>query len=156
MTTWTSIHPPDRVRCPEQDPRTVRTSAYPSAVDSHRSSFGSSISLRLSPSGNDSNTITSGSVADGALITSSSVLSVVRGLAIWAVDGELVPSPTPPPPAATVASALSALAPGDAISSQKGKLGWRCTRNGKADENEAMRSPGPGSGSVTILCIQLC
>lgn len=69
---------------------------HPSAVDNHRSSFGSSISLRSSPSGNDSSTITSGSVEDGALITSRRVLRGARGLATVAVEGEWFPSPTSP------------------------------------------------------------
>lgn len=48
---------------------------HPSAVDSQRSSLGSSVSLRLIPSGMPSKTTTPGSVVEGPLMTSSRVRS---------------------------------------------------------------------------------
>lgn len=50
-----------------------RDVTHPSTVDSQRSSFGSSTSLRVGSSGIESRTTTSGTVVDGSRMTSSRV-----------------------------------------------------------------------------------
>lgn len=78
---------------------------YPSAVVSHRSSFGSSTSFRLGGSAPELRTITSGRVDDGALMTSRSVL--MARLCQSSVVVDELPSPAPPagPPPALPAGA---------------------------------------------------
>ena len=71
--------------------------AHPSAVESHKSSLGSSTSLRSMLSGTESRTTTGGSTLDGALMTSSSVWAAAEA---WVV-------PRAPSRAVTLAAAAA-------------------------------------------------